>query len=447
MDYQATLEYHYSLTDYEKVRVVRYDTTAFNLSRLRRVLARLGDPQQHYQAVHIAGTKGKGSVAAMCASALRAAGLRTGLYTSPHLHTFCERIQVNGELIPRDTVVALTQECHPVFDTEPKLTTFEAITALALLHFYRQCLDIAVIEVGLGGRLDATNVITPQVSVITALSYDHTYWLGDSLAEIAGEKAGIIKPKIPTVCAPQHDEALDVIRRVCIERESPLTLVGHDWTWQAKETRLESQTFDLHHAPHGSELDGPYTIPLLGRHQIHNAVAAIATLDLLRSQGVPLRPQHIHQGLSRVRWPGRFEILCQEPPLVVDCAHNGDSMARLAATLQESFPDQRWTFILGASNGKDVPTMLRKLAPLAHNLLATQSRHARAMSPARVAKLASVVLPRVQQSSSVSTALAQALDAGDTAVCVTGSVFVAAEAIQTWALRMGGDLPDTDFIL
>jgi dihydrofolate synthase/folylpolyglutamate synthase len=282
------------------------------------------------------------------------------------------------------------------------------------------------------------------VAVITALSYDHIYWLGDSLAEIAGEKAGIIKPGVPTVCAPQPDEALNVIRQVCAERQSPLTLVGHDWTWQAGQYGLQGQTFDLRHAPDGSELDGSYTIPLLGRRQIHNAVAAIAALDLLRSQGAPLLPQHIRQGLGRVYWPGRFEVLRQEPPLVVDCAHNGDSMAQLAATLQELFPGRHWTFVLGASNDKDVPAMLRELAPLADGLLATQSRHARAMPPARMAELASAVLSRVRQSSDVSAALAQALDAGDKAVCVTGSVFVAAEALQAWALRVGGDLPDID---
>jgi dihydrofolate synthase/folylpolyglutamate synthase len=338
----------------------------------------------------------------------------------------------------------LTQECRSVFDTEPKLTTFEAITALALLYFYRLRLQAAVIEVGLGGRLDATNVITPQVAVITALSYDHVYWLGDTLAEIAGEKAGIIKPRVPTVCAPQPDEALDVIRRVCAERGSPLTLVGQDWTWQAQDVGLESQTFDLRHAPGASELDGPYTIPLLGRHQIQNAVAAIAALDLLRSQGVPLLPQHIRQGLERVRWPGRFEILRREPPLVVDCAHNGDSTAQLATTLGQLFPGQRWTFVMGASNDKDVPTMLQNLAPLANGLLATQSRHARAMPTARMAKLASAVMPRVWQNADAGAALDQALEMGGKAICVTGSIFVAAEALQAWARRVGGDLPDID---
>ncbi len=444
MNYQAALEYLYSLTDYEKDRSAHYDPDAFDLARVRRVLARLGDPHQCYQTIHVAGTKGKGSVAAMCASALRAAGLRTGLYTSPHLHTFRERIQVDGELIPQDILTALVQECRPVFDTEPEWTTFEAITALAFVHFYRSQSDVAVIEVGLGGRLDATTVIAPQVTVITSLSFDHTDWLGNTLASIAGEKAGIIKPGVPTVCAPQPDEALAVIRQVCIERDSPLTLVGQDWTWQLKDPVPEAQSFDLRHTSGDSDLDGSYDIPLLGRHQIHNATAAIAALDILRREDVPLRPRHIRQGLANVRWPGRFEVLRQEPPLVVDCAHNGDSISRLVEALQEWFPGQRWTFCLGVSRDKDISTMLQTLAPWADRLLATQSRHARAMSPARVAELAAKVLPRVQETGDVFSALTLALSGASGPVCVTGSIFVVANALESWALHMGSASPETD---
>lgn len=231
MDYPAVLGYLYDLTDYEKERIARYDPDTLDLSRIRRVLARLGDPQRRFPSIHIAGTKGKGSVAATCASVLQTAGLRTGLYTSPHLHTFRERIRVDGEPIPPDVLISLVQECRPIFDTEPQLTTFEAITALAFVHFARCQIDYAVVEVGLGGRLDATNVIIPQVAIITSLSFDHTYLLGNTLADIAREKAGIIKPGVPTVCAPQEAEALTVIQKVCAERESPLTLVGRDWTW------------------------------------------------------------------------------------------------------------------------------------------------------------------------------------------------------------------------
>jgi dihydrofolate synthase/folylpolyglutamate synthase len=443
LDYQATLEYLYSLTDYEKERLGHYDSTTLDLSRVQRTLARLGNPHQRYRAVHVAGTKGKGSVAAMCASALRSAGLRTGLYTSPHLHTFCERIQVDGELIPRQALVELLRDCRPAFDAEPELTTFEAITSLAFLYFQRRQLDVAVVEVGLGGRLDATNVITPQVAVITSLSYDHTYWLGHTLAEIAWEKAGIVKPGVPTVCAPQSDEALEVVQQVCAERESPLTLVGRDWTWQLNGPLLEGQSFDLRHAPGTSDLDGPYTIPLLGRHQIHNAVATIAALDGMRRAGVSLQPRHIRQGLAGVRWPGRFEVLRREPPLVMDCAHNGDSMARLVTALGAWFPARRWTFVLGISKDKDLPAILRALSPWTERLLATRSRHARAMPPAQLAELASEVLPHVRQVEDVSAALALALEGGGP-VCVTGSIFVVAEALEAWALCTGGDPFETD---
>jgi dihydrofolate synthase/folylpolyglutamate synthase len=468
LDYPSVLEYLYDLTDYEKERIARYDPDTLDLSRVRRVLARLGDPQRRYPSVHIAGTKGKGSVAATCASVLQTAGLRTGLYTSPHLHTFRERIQVDGQLIPPDVLISLVQECRPIFDTEPELTTFEAITALAFTYFAQCQVDYAVLEVGLGGRLDATNVITPQVSIITSLSFDHTYLLGDTLAEIAREKAGIIKPGVPTVCAPQQAEALSVIQQICTERESPLTLVGRDWTWQLPAPSgtkdhpvgLEGQSFELHCTREASPLEGPHTISLLGRHQVNNAVAAIAALDLLRRGGTALQPHHIRQGLAAVRWPGRFEILRRDPPLVVDCAHNGDSAAKLVAALDEWFPGQPWTLILGASSDKDVIGMLRALAPRTNRLLATQARHPRAMPSKEVADLALKVfsdldapVAEVKVTDNVEAALSLALTGEGHSpvpaeqaapVCVTGSIFVVADARKVWALHEGHALSETD---
>ena len=472
MDYPSALQYLYGLTDYEKERIARYDPDTLDLARVRRVLARLGDPHQRFPCVHIAGTKGKGSVAMTCASVLQAAGLRTGLYTSPHLHTFRERIRVNGELIPAEALTALVQEFRPAFDTEPELTTFEAITALAFTYFAQRRVDYAVIEVGLGGRLDATNVITPQVGIITSLSLDHTYLLGNTLAEIAREKAGIIKPGIPTVCAPQKVEALAVIQQICTERGSPLTLVGRDWTWEPltpltdrSETAdrpwgLDGQSFELHCVADASPLEGTHTISLLGQHQVINAALAVAAMDLLRRGGVPFQSHHICKGLAAVRWPGRFEILQRDPPLVVDCAHNDDSAAKLVAALEEWFPGRRWTFILGASSDKDVPGMLRALAPKTNRLLATQSRHLRAMPSHKVAELALEVLPEagaplaeVKATSNVAAALSLALNvdapwrgAGrqGSPICATGSIFVVADAREIWALHTGGDLPETD---
>lgn len=481
MNYQSALEYLYELTDYEKERIARYDPATLDLSRVQRVLARLGNPHQRFPSIHIAGTKGKGSVAATCASVLHAAGLRTGLYTSPHLHTFRERIQVNRELIPPDVLAGLVEESRPVLDTEPELTTFEAITVLAFVYFVQQQVDFAVIEVGLGGRLDATNVITPQVAIITSLSLDHTYLLGNTLADIAQEKAGIIKPGIPTVCEPQNPEALAVIQQICAERGSQLTLVGREWVWHASsgtpaspETKgsLDSQLFDLCHTQDPSLLDGTYSIPLLGHHQVNNAVAAIAALDLLQRGGTPVQPHHIHQGVANVRWPGRFEILERDLPLVVDCAHNGDSVSKLVAALEDWFPGRRWTFVLGASNDKDVPGMLRALAPWTHRLLATQSSHPRAMPSKQVAELASEILAEagaplveITATSDVGSALNLALRGSDSEhgapnvpqdgeqretgeqvspICVTGSIFVVADAREVWALHTGSALPETD---
>jgi dihydrofolate synthase/folylpolyglutamate synthase len=483
LSYQSSLQYLYSLTDYEKERIARYDPETLDLSRVRRVLARLGDPHRRYRSIHIAGTKGKGSVAALCASVLRAAGVRTGLYTSPHLHTFRERIQVDRELIPPERLTALVEECRSIFDAEPELTTFEAITALAFRYFAQCQVDIAVVEVGLGGRLDATNVIVPEVVAITSLSYDHTYLLGDTLADIAYEKAGIIKPGVPTVCAPQPAEALAVIERVCAERGSVLTLVGRDWITRrptqgcadapvrseedAFAQAIERQKFELRRVQGASSLEGVYTTPLLGRHQVDNAAVAIAVLDQLQGRGVSLQASDVSWGVANVRWPGRFEVLRRDPVLVVDCAHNGDSAAKLAAALVEWFPGRRWTFIIGASTDKDILGILRALAPRAGRIIATESRHSRAMSSQRVAEVASAILTETDAAPTEVTvtrdltgALALALGVNaaghelpDSAlpagsrmgpVCVTGSIFVVAEAREAWALFSGGALPEMD---
>jgi dihydrofolate synthase/folylpolyglutamate synthase len=471
LDYQSALQYLYSLTDYEKERIARYDPDTLDLSRVRRVFSRLGNPQQRFRSIHIAGTKGKGSVAATCASVLQTAGLRTGLYTSPHLHTFRERIQIDGELISSDSLIELVWEYRPFFESEPELTTFEAITILAFTYFAQRRVDFGVIEVGLGGRLDATNVITPEVAVITSLSYDHTYLLGDTLAEIAREKAGIVKPAVPTVCAPQPAEALTVIEEICAERGAPLTVVGRDWLLRqlphgtADETSLAerdgfpqglpSQTFELRRAEGTSYLEGVYTTPLLGRHQVDNAAVAIAALDLLEQGDTLLHAEDVRQGVAKVRWPGRFEILRQDPALIVDCAHNQDSAAKLAAALEEWFPGRRWTFIVGASTDKDISGILQALAPRADRILATQSHHARAMPPREIADVATAVLAETGTSSvqvevtrDVANALEQVLSGGEAnhapPLCVTGSIFVVAEAREFWMSYSDGQLPEMD---
>ncbi len=446
MPYKKALSYLYSLTDYEKDRIARYDPETLDLSRVESALAALNNPHHQFQSVHIAGTKGKGSVAAMGDAALRAAGLRVGLYTSPHLHSFRERIRVNGDMIPVEDVLNVLATCRPIFDGIPGITTFEAMTVLAFAFFAQRQVDWAVLEVGLGGRLDATNVVTPQVAVITSLSYDHTYWLGNTLAEIAYEKAGIVKAGVPTVCEPQAAKALAVIRQVCAERNSPLTLIGEDWTLEVGPILRQGQRFQLFHQAETSPLAGEYWLPLPGRHQLNNAAAAIAAIDRLRQQGLGINPEQVREGLASIQWPGRFEILRERPPLVVDCAHNGDSATKLAETLRDCFPGQRWTLVFGASNDKDISGMLRALAPQTKRLLAAHSHHARAMPPEQIAEQAQdaqVTVP-VEPAGDVASALDEALRRQDDAICVTGSVFVVAEAREAWFRRTGKPLPETN---
>ena len=299
MDYPEAIAYLHSLTDYEKTRIERYTPETLDLSRVERLLAAMDNPHTRFPVVHIAGTKGKGSTAALVESCLRSAGYRTGLYTSPHLHTFCERIQVNGEPISREDVVALVEEIRPLVERVPGVTTFEAITAMGLVTFWRRDVEIAVIEVGLGGRLDATNVVTPEVSVITSLSLDHTYLLGETLAEIAGEKAGIIKPGVPVVSAPQRDEAAGVLEAISRERQAPLIQVGRDWVIQTEQKNLDGQTFTIQRAgSEASDLDGTYRLPLLGHHQVENGANAIAALEVLRGRGFEIPAEAVQTGLQ-----------------------------------------------------------------------------------------------------------------------------------------------------
>jgi dihydrofolate synthase/folylpolyglutamate synthase len=243
--YQEALDYLYSFIDYSLTRSFRYSPEKFDLGRMETLLDRLGNPHRDYPIIHIAGTKGKGSVAAMTASVLREAGQQTGLYISPHMTDFAERIQVNGANIPHPVLADLVQEIKPHVAHIQQITTFELTTALAFLHFSRSQVDAAVVEVGLGGRLDATNVVDPLVSIITSISIDHTSVLGDTLEKIAFEKGGIIKRDRPVVCAPQKPAASQVIRQIAVERNSPLIQVGTDIRFQLLEHSLDGQTFSI----------------------------------------------------------------------------------------------------------------------------------------------------------------------------------------------------------
>lgn len=469
LTYKEALDYIYSFTDYEKKSAYRYAPEHFDLGRMERLTALLDNPQHRFKAIHIAGTKGKGSTAAMIASILRAAGYKTGLYTSPHLHTFRERIQLDSQLISEEAVADLTERLQPLVSQVEDLTTFEIMTALAFLYFATEEADLAVLEVGMGGRLDATNIVTPLVAIITSLSYDHTLYLGSTLPLIAREKAGIIKDGAVVVSVPQPPEAMAVIEETCRERGALLFRVGEQWTWQRGEMDMEGQSFTVHlnnpttqppYHPitpspnHPTRYDllshGPRRhrcwIPLLGEHQLANATTAVAVADLLPGLGVHVSEEAIAQGLRQVRWPGRLEVLSRAPFLVVDGAHNADSAHKLAVALRKYFQYERLILIFGASLEKDIDGMLRELLPLAHRVIVTQAQHPRAtkVQPLREALLAQGCEPL--SSNNVAEALDCALKLARKRdlICATGSLFVVAEVQEAWAKQQGVELTEHD---
>jgi dihydrofolate synthase/folylpolyglutamate synthase len=434
--YQEALDYLYSFTDYGNLRTYRYSAETFDLGRMRALMAALGNPHDRFPSLHVTGTKGKGSTSALCAAVLRRAGYRTGFYSSPHLQDFRERIQVDGQLIAPEDLVETVAEIRPAVAAIPGLTAFELITATAFVYFARRQVDFAVIEVGLGGRLDATNVITPLVSAITSLSYDHMHLLGNSLAEIAGEKAGIIKVGVPVVSAPQQPEALAVIERVAAERGAPLWVIGRDWLYAVEQYSLEGQSFSVWPAGNGnSRAAARLKIPLLGAFQAENGAVAYVALRRLRERGLAIPDKVFQAGFGRVDWPGRFEVLSRgSPALVADCAHNGESARRLVEALDDYFPGRPVTLLFGASADKDVTAMFDALLPRVERAVMTQAIHPRAIDPDELAGQAAAYGVPAEAAAPVAEALRRALQAAGArgVVVATGSLFVVAEVRAAW---------------
>lgn len=432
--YKAALEYLYSFVDFSMQKADTYSPARFKLERMQALAASMGDPQAAYPSIHVAGTKGKGSVCILCAGALQAAGYKVGLYTSPHLDDYAERIQIDGEFIPHAYLVEMVNAIKTYVAAIPELTTFEITTALAFMYFQRQKVDAAVIEVGLGGRLDATNVVNPVVSVITSISYDHTQLLGNTLTLIAGEKAGIIKPGIPVVVSPQDEEARQVIERITRERGSPLVQVGKDILYRVVAKSLEGQTIKVWSTDEDANRPVELYFPLLGDHQAANAATAYAALDIYSRAGLEVDQEAIKSGFSKAFWPGRFEIVQKTPPVVLDCAHNRDSALKLRLTLDEYFPEKRIILVFGASEDKDIEGMLTELMPSVKELIAVKSFHPRAIDPDKLVDMAKAFGHPVVCIENIPQAAEKALQmAGeDDLVLVTGSIFVVAEARKYW---------------
>ena len=443
--YQEALDFLYSFIDYSLKRNFRNAAEKFNLDRMRNFMHYLGDPQKDYDIIHVAGTKGKGSVSAFCASVLTSQGYKTGLYTSPHMVEFTERIKINGAEISKGDLVELVEVLKPVTEKVSEITTFELMTALAFLYFSRQKARYAVFEVGLGGRLDATNIVDPLVAVITSISYDHVQILGNTLSEIAGEKGGIIKSNTPVVVAPQKEEARLKLEQIAQDRNAPLIQVGRDYLYAADSHSLGGQSLlvwtpdeqplvDAFVESGGRDLWSPIRlrIPLLGFHQVENAATAYAALKTAEKYGLTISQEAYRQGFSSVSWPGRLEVLRRQPPIVIDSAHNRYSALRLRQALDDYFPGLPVLMIFGASEDKDIEGMYQELLPRVRRVITTQSTHPRAMSAAKLEELAH----RSGRSAKAIVPIEEAIDtaleeAGQEAVIlITGSIFVAAAARQ-----------------
>jgi len=431
--YQAALDYIYSFVDYETQRRPR-DAANYDLRRVYDLLGRLGNPHQKVKSVHIAGSKGKGSVSAMIASVLITAGYKTGLYTSPHLLTFNERIRIDNHLISDEDVARLVDRLKPhveAINEEAKygrLTTFEIMTAMGFVYFAEQGCDFNVVEVGLGGRLDATNVILPEVSVITSISLEHTEVLGNTLAEIAGEKAGIIKPGITVVSSPQAGEAGEVFARISRERGSDLIRVGTDVTWQGLTFDAIRQSLRIK----GRKGTYDLTIPLLGEYQMENAATAVAALEVLAQKGHRITARHIADGLAHVDWPGRLQVLRRNPYVIADGAHNPYSAAKLRDALKKHFKFEHATLIIGTSSDKDIGGIMSELLPVFDKVIVTRSTHPRATPTERLAAELKRLGRDTVETGDITEALPLALSqAGEKdLICITGSLFVVAGAME-----------------
>jgi dihydrofolate synthase / folylpolyglutamate synthase len=443
MTYEEAIAFWFGRINYEQ-RIPRL--TDLKLDRMRTLLSLLNNPQDRLRIVHVAGSKGKGSTSAMLESILRHAAYRTGLFTSPHLCQVEERIEVDANPIPPRALASLMNEIRVAIarmeDDDPSsatghgVTFFEVATALGFLYFARQEVDLAVIEVGLGGRFDSTNVCEPLVSIITSISLDHTQQLGNRLSQIAMEKAGIVKPGRPTISGVTDPEPREVIGEICKERHSVLRQMGSDFRFKYQPGSVGNRNTDkpsLVHVTTASRDWPAMKLGLLGEHQAANAALAIVCVEMLRDQGLYIDDQAVQSGLENVRWPARMEILGREPLVILDCAHNVASSQALLETLRTTFPITlgKRILIFAGSSDKDLAGMLKVLSPLFDHVLLTRFSH----SPRAVTAEVLVEILRGQSPVPMTTRptpaeawkAARSLAGPEDLICITGSVFLAGE--------------------
>lgn len=431
MTYDEAIAFWYGRINYE----VRSASPAdLKLERMRAFLALLGKPQDRLRIVHVTGTKGKGSTAAMLASIFLAAGYRTGLFTSPHLIHVEERIQVDRQAISREELTALIAEIAPVvqrLEASPYQgpTFFEIGTALGFLHFLRRRVELAVVEVGLGGRFDSTNVCHPKVAVLTSVGLDHVAQLGNTLEAIAYQKAGIIKPGVPTVSGVIQPGPRAVVQQIAAELQSPLVELQRDvhaeyhWGNPSTVTVRTRRQYP------------PMPLGLLGEHQGVNAAIAVAVVEQLRDQGLTFTDKALAQGLAAVTWPGRIQVVEHQPACIIDCAHNVPSVEALLGTLRRAFPTVRQKrCVLAVSSDKPYPEMLAALAGyFDHFHLTRYGLNPRGVPPETLAELLPAGRAQIHPSAAEAWEAARASCTPQDLLCATGSVFLAGELLQVRA--------------
>ena len=431
MDYSTALHHLLSLVDLE--RTAGPPHRKYKLERMRALARRLGDPQDVTPTVHITGTKGKGSTAAMVTSVLEQAGLAPGLYTSPHLHAFRERIRLGQAPVSEAVFGDLMGQVWPVIEAMAsdssygRVTTFEALTAMAFLCYVQSQRRFQVLEVGLGGTLDATNIVArPLVCVITPISLDHTQVLGDTVEAIARDKGGIIKPGATVVVAPQEPGAMTVLEAACRAKGARMVKVEEVYSAELLDWDVGGQTFSVS-GPGGSRT---LRTPLLGRHQIDNACCAVAAAEALAGAGVGVDARAIEAGLRSVEWPGRLEVVGRSPLVVADGAHNPHAMRALTTAVREYFPGRSCVLVMGFSDGHHLEGVVAEAAALQPRLvIATRSRHPRAVAPRRIAEHFAQYAVPVEEVDDVGRAVDRAIElAGDDDLVLgTGSLFAVAE--------------------
>jgi len=439
-NFHKALRFLSSLNDFERLRIVRYTTQNFDLERMRTLLKKLGNPQDKFRSVHVAGTKGKGSTCAMIASMLQACDHKTGLYTSPHLVDIRERIVVNGHMISHADFTRLVRQIAPIVERmKPTPTYFDVLTAIAFAYFAEQGVEIAVVETGLGGRLDSTNVIKPEVTAITSISKDHMGQLGTTLDRIAEEKAGIFKPGIPALTVLQPPEVEATFKRIAERVGAPFEIAGKniEFSYRFESSRMLGPHNRVCLTTPSSKFEH-LAVPLMGEHQAINCGLALSVIDRLKARGITINDAKAMEGLARTSLPGRMEMVSTTPRIIVDGAHNAASLDAMMRAIGQYIPYDSMVVIFGCCADKDVPGMLERITSGADKVIFTPVDNIRSSDPSELAaRYVELYGKMAQVASTLEEALGIAYRAvtKEDLICITGSFYLVGTAKKYFAAK------------